>query len=106
MEKELVQVGRKRQHRSYNNYDPELRAKIGKYAATSGNAAALKKFSEQLGKPISESTVGGFKKAHCLVLNTTKSAETIRSLEYELRGRPLYLETWTLTFNSTSRNFD
>ena len=35
------------------DYDPELRAKIG----NSGNAAAVKKFSKQLGKPISESTV-------------------------------------------------
>ena len=63
VEKELV--GWKRRG-SYNNYNPELRAKRGKYAATSGNAAAAKNFSEQLGKPISENTVRGFKKAFCL----------------------------------------
>lgn len=39
VEKEL---GRKRRGK-YNYYDPELRAKIGKYAATSGNKAAVKK---------------------------------------------------------------
>ena len=53
------ELGRKRRGK-YNHYDPVLRAKIGKYAATSGNVAAVKKFSEQLRKPISESTVRDF----------------------------------------------
>ena len=35
------EFGRKRCGK-YNYYDPELRAKIGKYAATSGNKAAVK----------------------------------------------------------------
>ena len=77
--------------RTYNYYDPELRAKIGKYAATSGNKAAVNKFSKELGKPISESTVHGFKKAHCSALSKTKSAEPIVRLEHGLRGRPLLL---------------
>ena len=50
------ELGRKRRG-TYNYYDPELRAKIGKYAATSGNKAAVNKFSKEMGKPISESTV-------------------------------------------------
>ena len=87
VEKEL---GRKRRG-TYSYYDPELRAKTGKYAATSGNAAAVRKFSEQLGKPISESTVRGFKKAYCSALSESRSAEPITRLEHRLRGRPLLL---------------
>ena len=77
----------------YNYYDPELRTKIGKYmyAATSGNKAAVNKFSEELGKPISESTVHGLKKAYCSALSKTKSAEPIVRLEHGLRGRPFLL---------------
>ena len=77
--------------RTYNYYDPELHTKIGKYAATSGNKAAVNKFSEKLGKPISESTVRGLKKAYCSALSKTKSAEPIVRLEHGLRGRPLLL---------------
>ena len=91
------ELGRKRRGK-YNHYDPVLRAKIGKYAATSGNVAAVKKFSEQLGKPISESTVCDFKKAYCSVLSKTKSDEPVTRLEHGvtrlehgLRGRPLLL---------------
>ena len=41
-----------RKGRSTNNvYSPELRAKIGKFAAEWGNHAAVKKFSMELGKP-------------------------------------------------------
>ena len=39
------ELGRKRRG-TYNYYDPELRAKIGKYAATSGNKAAVNNVSE------------------------------------------------------------
>ena len=46
----------------YNSYSPELSAKIGKYAAKSGNKAAVEKFSAELRKPICESTVRGIKK--------------------------------------------
>ena len=35
---------------SHHHYDPELRAKIGKFAATSGNKAAFEKFSKRAGK--------------------------------------------------------
>ncbi len=75
------ELGRKRRG-VYNHYDPELRAKIGKHAATFGNIAAVKKFSEQLGKPISESTVRGFKKAYCSALSKTKSAEPVTTYIY------------------------
>ena len=51
----------------------------------------MKKFSEQLGKPISESTVRDFKKAYCSALSKTKSDEPVTRLEHGLRGRPLLL---------------
>ena len=51
----------------------------------------MKKFSKQLGKPISESIVRGFKKAYCSALSKTKGAEPITRLEHGLRGRPLLL---------------
>ena len=53
--KVLIQLGKKRPS-SHHHYDPELRAKIGKFAATSGNKAAVAKFSKELGRPVSEST--------------------------------------------------
>lgn len=40
VEKEMEKMGRKRRG-TYNYYDPELCAKIGKYAATLGNVAAV-----------------------------------------------------------------
>ncbi len=58
---------------AYNYYHPELRAKVGKYAAISGNKSAVDKFSVEIGKPISESTVHGFKKAYCSALSTSNA---------------------------------
>ena len=48
---------RKRPRGTYTYYSPELCAKIEKLAAESGNKAAIEKFSKDLGKPVSESTV-------------------------------------------------
>ena len=94
------ELGRKR--RGKYNYDPVLRAKIGKYAATSGNVAAVKKFSEELGKPISESTVRDFKKAYCSALSKTKSDEPVTRLEHGLlcEDTSSCLVTWILKSNS------
>ena len=75
---------------SHNYYDPELRAKIGKFAAESGNKAAVEKFSKELGRPVSESTVRGIKKAYYLALKH-KNGDPVTRLEHGLRGRPLLL---------------
>ena len=53
----------KRPRGTYTYFSPELRAKIGKFAAESGNKAAVEKYSREVGKPLSESTVRGFKNA-------------------------------------------
>ena len=76
---------------SHYYYDPELRAKIGKFAATSGNKAAVEKFSKELGRPVSESTVRGMKKAYYIALKHKKDGEPITRLEHGLRGWPLLL---------------
>ena len=88
----LVELGKKRNRpSSYNYYDPELRAKIGKFAATSGNKAGMEKYSKELGRPVSESTVRGMKKAYYAPLKNKKDGEPVIRLEHGLRGRPLLL---------------
>ena len=74
-------------HIRYYYYNPELCAKVGKYANTSGKVSAVKK----LGKPISESTVCGFNKAYCSAMSKTRRAEPIERLEHRLWGQPLLL---------------
>ena len=49
----------KRPRGTYTFLSPELRVKIGKFAAESGNKVAVKKFCREVGKPLSESTVQG-----------------------------------------------
>ena len=48
----------------YQRYNAETRAKIGRYAAENGNKAAVDKFSQELSRPVSESSVRGMKKAY------------------------------------------
>lgn len=48
---------RRRKRGPYSNYTPEVRCKIAKYAIENGNKSAVRKFSSELGKAISESTV-------------------------------------------------
>ena len=76
---------------SHHYYDPELRAKIGKFAATSGNKAAVEKFSKELRRPVGESTMHGMKKAYYIALKHKKDGEPVTRLEHRLRGRPLLL---------------
>jgi hypothetical protein len=45
----------------YVQYTAELRAEIGRYASQHGSAAAVKHFSNSLGREISESTVRGMR---------------------------------------------
>ena len=40
-------------------YSPKLYTKIGKFAGNTGNEAAVEKFSKEMGKPVSMSTVKG-----------------------------------------------
>ena len=76
---------------SYNYYDPDLRAKIGRYAAENGNKAAVSRFSTELGQVIPESNVRGMKSNYLRMLEKAKDPVEVRQLPHQLRGRPLKL---------------
>ena len=61
------------------------KAKIGRYAAETGNTKAANKFG------VSESTVRGFKKGYLKKLQEVKNPDDVVTLEHGLRGRPLLL---------------
>ena len=46
----VMETNNRKRRSTYNVYSPELRAKIGEFAAECGNHAAVKKFSMELGK--------------------------------------------------------
>ena len=58
-------------------YSPDLRAKIGKFVAESGNKAAVERFSREFGKPLSESTVRGLKKRYYKSLKANWTGEPV-----------------------------
>lgn len=72
---------------SYTTYSPELRAKIGKYAAEHGSLKASNHFSKIIGHDLPESTARGLKERY---LNKVKHCD-VTSLGYSTRGRPLRL---------------
>ena len=61
-------------------YSPELRAKTGKFAAECGNKAAVEKFSKEMGKLVSESTVRGLKKGYYEALKQNGTDEPFARL--------------------------
>ena len=86
-----TQPRRRKRSGTYTYYPPELRAKIGNFAAESGNKLAVERFSKELGKPVSESTVRGFKKNYYEASKHNRTGEPIARLEHGLRGQPLKL---------------
>ena len=81
-----TQAGKKRG--MYGAHSPELRAKIGRYAAENGNAACMRKYSKELNKTLNESTIRGMKSAY---LKKLQSGEDVTSLPGKTRGRPLLI---------------
>ena len=78
----------------YHKFSPRERAVIGKYAAESGVLAAKRKFSQKLGKNISENTIRGFKVCYETELSRKRSAGedlSVKVLPPNKRGRPLML---------------
>ena len=67
--KVLVELGKKRPS---SHHDPELRTRIGRFAASSGNKADVDKYSKEVGRPASESTVRGMKKTYYLAVQQRK----------------------------------
>lgn len=76
---------KKRKGSKHSHYTPEIRAKIGRYAAENGNSSASQKFR------VPESTVRGFKTQYLQKLKHVKDPENITTLHHKLLGRPLKL---------------
>jgi len=55
---------RKRKRGDYNYYDDETRAKIARYSVENGVARAALKFSSDLGKKVSETSVRSMRCLH------------------------------------------
>ena len=81
--KVLVELGKKRPS-SHHRYDPELRVKIGRFAASSGSKAAVDKYSKELGRPESESTVCSMKKAYYFAVQQRKDEKPVTRQEQGL----------------------
>ena len=89
VEKTLSASGcRQRKRKSNFYYDPETRANIGRFAAENGNKRAVERFSRELQRPLSESTVRGFKKAYYSELKKVKDPDKELELPHGARGKP------------------
>ena len=82
---------------SYGRLTDKQRAQIGKYASENGNAAAVRRFSKELDRPLNESTVRSIKKNYYQELGKKRSSgdsldeAAVTSLPPKKRGRPLLL---------------
>ena len=70
----------RRERGDYHHYTAETRAKIIKYALESGNKAAVKKYSVELGHPVSEGTVRNFKRKYFEELKSVTDPDLVTSL--------------------------
>ena len=77
----------------YNDYTPELRAKIGKYAAECGPTRASRHFTKELGKDVPESTARRLKKAyvekHKILTKRSDKNPQVTVLPKQSQRRPL-----------------
>ena len=94
---------RKRSKR-YHHYEPEMKAKIGRYAAENGNSAAISEFSRNLGFEIHESTVRNFKRVYYNQRSAMKDTEAITGLELSKHKREVILKLLTISYFSFSVN--
>ena len=81
---------------TYKKLSEEMKAKIGKFACENGVAAAVRKFSKDLEKPLNESTIRGIKQRYLVEVSRKRKAEediVIERLPERKRGRPLLLGT-------------
>lgn len=74
---------------NYVSYSPEVRAAIGKYAATHGNLAAVSYFKEHYKIEIPESTVRGLKDKY--IMKKMRGDKEVTCLGFAQRGRPMRL---------------
>ncbi|CAG2210204.1 unnamed protein product [Mytilus edulis] len=93
--------GTKRKRGNYNNYSPEVRAKMAKYAIENGVQNTARKFTTDLGSPVNESTIRSIKSSY-MRRGLHKQFENAAELPKKDRGILKYhdselLETLDLT---------
>ena len=74
----------------YQRLDPEMRAKIARYANDNGSSAASRYFSKVLDRHIAESTCRGLKQSYADILKEAK-VDAVTELIPTKRGRPVAL---------------
>jgi hypothetical protein len=78
--------------RAYTTYDPELRAKVGRYALDHGNQETIDHFHDECGIDLPESTVRGLRDRYLLKMSKEKDGGSGGEvLDYGRRGRPMLL---------------
>ncbi|CAC5368608.1 unnamed protein product [Mytilus coruscus] len=80
---------RKRKRGDYNNYDDETRAKIARYAVDNGVARASRKFTSDLGRKVSETTIRSMRDTY--VKLKKKVGTEVVTIPHSPRGNPLLL---------------
>ena len=75
----------------YKRYCLSLRAEIAKYACMHGAAAAARRFSETLGKSVSENTIKSVKKAYVEEMRNRPRDKAVDHLPPKKRGRKVML---------------
>ena len=90
-ELEICGKKRKRVQGDYHHYIAEKRTKVAKYACESGNKAAVKKYSVELGHPVSEGTVRNFKCKYLEHLKSVSDPDLVTSLPNAAVSRPLLI---------------
>ena len=83
--------GKRQKQGRYYHYDAEVRAKIAKHACQHGNKSASRRFTQELGHWVSESSVRNMKKAYLCALKSVPDPDEIVSLPHASVGRPLLL---------------
>ncbi|XP_006819533.1 uncharacterized protein LOC102800823, partial [Saccoglossus kowalevskii] len=85
-----VSVSRKRKRGDYNFYSDEVRAKIGRSALENGVMKTVRKFSKDLGKNVSESSVRSMRDSY-VRKQKQDSSSIVTALPKGQRGQPLLI---------------
>ena len=94
--KEIEEASSSKKRGAYGKLSAETRAKIAKYAAENGIAAAIRHYEVEEGLYLKESTVRGWKKDHCLTIARISRSQDGRVPDVKepikrAPGRPLLL---------------
>ena len=84
-------TGKHQKRGKYHHYDADVRAKIAKHACKYSNKSASVKFTQDLGHPVSESSVRNMKKVYIEKLKSVPDPVDIVNLPHGRLGRPLLI---------------